>query len=130
VPSVTALVISVAFSPDGSTILTGSGDNTARLWEVTSGQLIHSFEGHSNSVLSVAFSPNGHTILTGSGDNTARLWDRATGRCKALYLTAYPVMAIRWVGSSEIWLADDGGPRHYPYIYKLKLEGDWRGQEG
>ena len=66
-------VNSVAFSPDGKSILTGSDDNSARLWDLK-GNTIQVFEGHSNTVSSVAFSPDGKSILTGSWDNSARLW--------------------------------------------------------
>jgi WD40 repeat protein len=72
-------VTSVAFSSDGHLALTGSEDKTARMWDVTTGQQLRSFEGHTDEVTSVAFSPDGRFVLTGSGDNTARLWDAATG---------------------------------------------------
>ncbi len=73
-------VLSVAFSPDGQTILTGSWDNTARLWDAHTGRPLGPPLEHSRSVMSVAFSPDGQTILTGSNDKTARLWDARTGR--------------------------------------------------
>ncbi len=76
----TESVVSVAFSPDGRTILTGSWDNTARLWDAASGQLLHTLEGHTGPVYRVAFSPDGRTALTGSDDATARLWDVASGQ--------------------------------------------------
>jgi hypothetical protein len=75
----TDAVVSVAFSPDGKDALTGSGDTTARLWNVDSGDLVHSFEGHTGEVYSVAFSPDGKYALTGSADTTARLWNVDSG---------------------------------------------------
>jgi hypothetical protein len=68
-------VNSVAFSPDGKYILTGSLDRTARLWDAATGQVLRTYVGHTNSVTSVAFSSDGKRILTGSADFTARLWD-------------------------------------------------------
>ena len=68
-----SVVNSVAFSPDGSKVLTGSNDNTARLMDIE-GCAIMNFNGHKNSVNDIAFGPFGETILTGSGDNTAILW--------------------------------------------------------
>jgi WD40 repeat protein len=66
-------VISVAFSPDGKRVLTGSFDKTARLWDAETGKEIRSFVGHTDTVVSVAFSPDGKRVLTG-GSKTA-LWD-------------------------------------------------------
>jgi len=76
----TAPVTAVAFSPDGRRLATASYDNTARLWDVDSGQPLATLSGHTNSVRAVAFSPDGKRLATASSDNTARLWDVASGQ--------------------------------------------------
>jgi hypothetical protein len=73
-------VTTVAFAPDGHTALTGSADNTLKLWDLSSGREIRTFTGHSGGVTSVAFPPDGRTALSGSHDKTLKLWDVATGR--------------------------------------------------
>ena len=65
------------FSPDGARILTASGDNTAKLWDASSGKVIASFD-HQDTVPWAGFSPDGTRILTVSWDKTAKLWDAAT----------------------------------------------------
>ena len=52
-------VSSVAFSPDGKRIISGSGDNTLKVWDATSGQETLTLKGHTGCVMSVAFSPDG-----------------------------------------------------------------------
>ncbi|CAD5948055.1 serine/threonine-protein kinase [Planktothrix agardhii] len=67
-------VESVAFSPDGRTLASGSDDNTIKLWDVQNRRQIATFTGHSSPVLSVAFSPDGRTLASGSY-KTIKLWD-------------------------------------------------------
>jgi uncharacterized caspase-like protein len=61
-------------------VLSGSEDNTVKLWDAATGREIRTFSGHSDSVTSVGFSPDGRQVLSGSEDNTVKLWDTATGR--------------------------------------------------
>jgi len=72
-------VYSVAFSPDGKLGLSGSEDNTLKLWEIATGRELRTFKGHSASVYSVAFSPDGKLALSSSGDGSTRLWSIETG---------------------------------------------------
>ncbi len=71
-------VTSVAMSPDGSRIVTGSFDDTAKVWDARTFAELATLKGHGNSVYSVAVSPDGSRIVTGSGDNTAKVWDART----------------------------------------------------
>ncbi|KAG6329496.1 hypothetical protein ID866_9593 [Astraeus odoratus] len=69
-------VLSAAFSPNNTQIVSGSGDGTIRVWDAHTGAQIGSpFEGHTGHVNSVTFSPDGRWIVSGSYDKTIRLWD-------------------------------------------------------
>jgi WD40 repeat protein len=74
----TQLVRSVAFSPDGKTMASSSGDNTIKLWDVVSHSEIATLRGHTKLVRSVAFSPDGKTLASASSDSTIKLWDVAS----------------------------------------------------
>ena len=76
----TADVMSVAFSPDGKTIASGSDDNTTRLWDVVTGQHKHTLTGRSSFVRSVVFSPDGKILASAGGELS--LWDAVTGQHK------------------------------------------------
>ena len=74
-------VSSCAWSPNGLHILSGSADNTLKLWDVHTGTCIRTLSGHSWYILSCAWSPDGLQILSGALDNTFKLWDVHTGAC-------------------------------------------------
>ena len=73
-------VASVAFSPDGKTLASGSWDSTIKLWEVATGRNTATLKGHSSYVSCVAFRPDGKTLASASWDSTVKLWDVATGK--------------------------------------------------
>ncbi|KIJ47890.1 hypothetical protein M422DRAFT_205787, partial [Sphaerobolus stellatus SS14] len=76
----TSDVSSVAFSPDGQYIVSGSHDKTVRLWNIQTGEAVGMpFEAHTEWVTSVAFSPDGKYVVSGSYDKTMRLWGVPSG---------------------------------------------------
>ncbi|WPJ60368.1 hypothetical protein SMAC4_13252 [Sordaria macrospora] len=74
-------VSSVAFSPDGQRLASGSEDETIKIWDPASGSCLQTLEGHRSSVGSVAFSPDGQWLASGSWDETIKIWDPASGSC-------------------------------------------------
>jgi WD40 repeat protein len=73
-------VNTVAFSPNGKWLATGSYDKTVILWETSTGQQLRTLQGHTGDVRSVAFSPDGKWLASGSEDKTAVLWEVASGQ--------------------------------------------------
>src|SRR3982074_3072872 len=68
-----------AVTPEGARIITCSADNTARVWDASTGAELLQLKGHDGPVRAVAVTPDGARIITGSADNTARVWDASTG---------------------------------------------------
>jgi WD40 repeat protein/tetratricopeptide (TPR) repeat protein len=125
--SETSEVNTVAFSTDGRTVLTGSTDGTARLWDVTTGAPVGAPMLHGLRINVAAFSPDPESrlILTGCADGSARLWDRATQK-----LLGSPALQSRSIqgatftpdGQSFLITTEDGKTRSWPV--PEPLEGD------
>ncbi|KAJ5631509.1 uncharacterized protein N7484_011609 [Penicillium longicatenatum] len=122
-------VNSVAFSPDGRFLASGSNDETVRFWDTATGSLQqtlegHSdwidsvafspdgqlliFKGHSDLVKSVAFSPGGRSLASGSRDLTVRLWDTATGGLQETWNTKGAVFKIEFTQDCSYLITDNG----------------------
>ncbi len=76
-----SLAMSIDLSPDGERIAVGDSSGNIHLWNITTTQLLATFEGHMGWVWSVAFSPDGNTLASSSSDTSVRLWDVQSGRC-------------------------------------------------
>ncbi|WP_179052046.1 WD40 repeat domain-containing protein [Nostoc sp. TCL26-01] len=73
-------VVNVNFASDSKTLVSGGSDGIIKLWDASTGKVIHTMTGHSNAVISVSFSPDGKTLVSNSYDETIKLWDIATGK--------------------------------------------------
>ena len=76
----THAVTAVALSSDGRRAVSGSDDNTLRVWDLESGQMLRALQGHSFSVTAVALSSDGRRAVSGSDDETLRVWDLESGQ--------------------------------------------------
>lgn len=73
-------IVALAFSVDGSRLLSGSQDQTAILWDTAGRRRLHLLQGHKAEVTAVGFTRDGTRAITGSVDRTLRLWQLADGR--------------------------------------------------
>ena len=93
-----ARIRSVAFSPGGGWLASGSG-NIIDIWNTTTGELDDLLGGHTNLVRSVAFSHNGRFIVSGASDKTVRIWNRVT--CETTYMLTGHEAAVMSVAISR-----------------------------
>ena len=69
------LCTSIAFSPKGDILASGSVERVVKLWDIRTGDCLATLEGHEYPVLALAFSPDGNELVSGSGDTTLMTWD-------------------------------------------------------
>lgn len=95
----------LAFSADGTRLVSGSQDQIIRIWDVATGQVKHLLRGHKSVVMSVAFSGNAQTLASGSRDGTARLWNLTSGAddTTTLGLGAGQMRSIPLAHHDKLW---------------------------
>ncbi|RKF65936.1 Ribosome assembly protein 4 [Golovinomyces cichoracearum] len=107
----TEAILATQFSPASSSrMISGSGDNTARIWDCDTGTPVFTLKGHTSWVLAVSWSPDNLRVATGSMDNTVRIWDPNTGKHVGNVMKGH----TKWVTSLS-WepyhLQKEGKPR-------------------
>ena len=123
----------IAFSPDGGLIATGTGEGLVRIWDVQSGEVLRTLEGHIYAVRYVLFSPDGTMIASGASDNTARVWQVSTGINQSVYRIKTDVRDIAWspdgqylaVTSNNINVYDVPSHNNQPIVFYDEV-GDTR----
>jgi WD40 repeat protein len=136
------VVWSVAISNKGKTLVSGSGDNTIKVWDLEKGVLLHTLQGHKGGVWSVAISPDGKTLFSGGKDKTIKIWDlekggdprTLQGHTDGIWsLVISPDGKTLFSGSKDktikIWNLEKGGdPRtlqgHTDWVKSLALSAD------
>ena len=92
----TGPVKSLAFSSDGTSLVSGSDDKTVKFWDVQTGGVVKTFHGHTKWVTSVSISADCTMIASGSNDSTIHLWDTQTGECHHIIEQSEEVTSVNF----------------------------------
>jgi len=112
-------VICTAMTPDGQVAISGSVDETLRVWSPEMGECLRVLRGHTDIIHDVQITPDGCLALSASQDHTARLWQLSSGQCQAIFdhhcsgVTSIAITPDGNIGAS----ADRQG---WIYIYQIK----------
>ena len=119
----------VSFSPDGKTIASCGEDSTIKLWNVESGQIVHTLQGHTRNVWDVKFSPDGNNLASGSFDKTVRIWNVRDGKqlhiltdhTEAVVALAFSTDGQKLVSTSDDRTIKVWNTNNWSLIYSLEV---------
>ena len=117
-------VQTLAFSPDGILLVSGSRDTTVKLWDMQTGGVIKTLKGHTATVCSVSISADSTTIASGSRDKTVCLWGTQTGECHHIiqqendveYIHFFPLdpQCLMFISGGKLWQLNTSGHQIRP----------------
>lgn len=153
-PAHSDTVYAVQFSPDNTKLASSAADKFVKVFEVPSGKLLKSFEGHTHHVLDVAWKSDGKALASAGADNVIKIWDYDKGEqirtiqqahtkqvTRLAFIGKTPTfMSVSGDNAFKLWNSDNGGmQRNYSgnidYLYALAISDDGKlaavgGEEG
>ncbi|HEY9824682.1 MAG TPA: hypothetical protein V6D19_04485, partial [Stenomitos sp.] len=106
-------------SPDGLFVVSASADNTLKVWDLATGNVLRTLSGHTDSVTGVTVSPDGLFVVSASWDNTLKVWKLATGRVAMSFTGEGSFRCCAIAPDGRTVVAGDSGGQ----LYFLRLEG-------
>ncbi len=103
-------VFDLSFTPDGSMLASAGADKFARVFDMKTGKLVRSFEGHTNHVLGVAWNRTGRTLATSGADDVIKVWNLESGQqIRTIPGFTKQATALRYVGYDALFAVAAGG---------------------
>ncbi len=104
----TGEINAITFSPDGTLIAAGGQDHSIHLWDAITGQHLHVFEGHNDTVVDLAFRPDGQQLASASWDNWVMVWDMTTFESRVLSSSQYNAYSVVYSADGNFLAAGFG----------------------
>jgi WD40 repeat protein len=109
-------VFAVAITQDGNRAVSASRDRTLKVWDLETGSVLRTLEGHSDSVSGVAVTPDGKRAASTSDEKTVKLWDLETGITLATFYCDARATCCAFAGANTILAGDYSGRLHFLHL--------------